>query len=215
MSAIHAPKQRRSHETLGRFLRAAEELLEEKSFVDVSVSDIAKRAGSSVGAFYSRFEGKEAVLDCLRDAFERDTAGQARDLLEAHDTPRGGNPPPLESAIGEFVGLLIRQHRAHRGTLRALVGQTIAGHGGTGAGREWISPFPLVEIIRKRRSEIDHPNPDVAVRVGLGMVLSAIRERVLFPELSGGAGHGAGVTDAVFADELARSLAGLLAVKSR
>jgi AcrR family transcriptional regulator len=211
MSAIHPPKQRRSHATLTRLLQAAQELLEERPFSDVSVSDIVERAGSSVGAFYARFEDKQALLESLREAFERDTAGQSRDLL----TSRDGDAAPLDSVIRGFVGMLIRQHRAHRGTLRALVGQSIAGHGRAGAERELISTRLLIELIRSRRGEIAHPDPDVAVHLGLGMVLSAIRDRVLFPELSGDYRPMSPVTDAVFAEELTRALAGLLAVKPR
>jgi hypothetical protein len=67
-----------------------------------------------------------------------------------------------------------------------------------------------VDIIRRRRAEIAHPNPDVAVHLGLRMVESAIRERVLFPELSAGPSPLTPITDAVFVEELTRAFVGFL-----
>ena len=62
---VRPPQQARSQETLHRILDAAEVLVAEKSFEDASVSEIVRRANSSVGAFYARFEDKDAVLRVL------------------------------------------------------------------------------------------------------------------------------------------------------
>ena len=52
---VRAPQQARSQETLDRILDAAERLVSEKGFEDTTVADVVARAGSSVGAFYTRF----------------------------------------------------------------------------------------------------------------------------------------------------------------
>ena len=227
MGLTRPPRQRRSQETLDRFLLAAQNLLEEKTFNEVSVNEIVERAGSSVGAFYVRFADKQALLDCLRDAFTREMEEEARRLALTRDWAS----TPLETAVAEFIRVLVQQHRKHRGTLRALVGlsmtgsRSAAGHGdatgflaggrtgaAAGATSEVVSPFPLIDLIVKRRSEIDHPDPDVAAHLGFGIIMSAIRERVLFPELSMSSRPMAHVTDAVFAEELARVFLGFLGV---
>ena len=59
---IRPPQQARSQETLGRILDAAEALVAEKGFDDTPISEIVQRAGSSVGAFYTRFPAKDALL---------------------------------------------------------------------------------------------------------------------------------------------------------
>ena len=59
--------QARSAALREAFLKAGFELLNEHSLDNLSVPQIAKRAGSSVGGFYSRFENKEAFFLCLRD----------------------------------------------------------------------------------------------------------------------------------------------------
>ena len=55
---VRPPQQARSQETLNRLLDAAEQLVAEKGFDDTPVAEVARRAGSSVGAFYSRFREK-------------------------------------------------------------------------------------------------------------------------------------------------------------
>jgi len=212
MDRVRPPRQRRSQETLRRFLEATQSLLGEKHFDNISVSEIVERAGSSVGAFYSRFEDKEALLGCLRDAFARDTEEEARRFAASRDW----DTAPLETVVAEFVRMLVHQHRRHRGTLRALVGRSITGRTGVipQTGLEMISPTPFGELMIARRSEISHPNPDVAVHLGLAMVTGAVRERILFPELSTSAKPTVPLTDAVLVEELSRALLGFLGVNT-
>lgn len=208
MAAIRPPTQRRSRETLTRLLGAARELLEEKSFNELSINEIVERAGSSVGAFYARFADKEALLEALAASVAGETAEEALRLEKS----KNWRLVPLEAVVAEFVGVLVRQHRAHRGTLRALIGRCVAG-GGSAASAGAVLPLPLVELLRDRRGEISHPDPDVAARLGLAMAVSAVRERVLFPEISPCSPSAAPVTDAVFVEELSRAVIGFLGVR--
>ena len=217
MESFRPPKQRRSQETLARFLEATQDLLQQKHFDNISVNEIVGRAESSVGAFYSRFHDKEALLLCLREAFARDADEQSRRLAASWD--RG--PVPLETAVVQFVGMLVDQHRRHRGTLRALVGRSIAARsiegiagGARPSGTETMGQAAFLELMIARRSEITHPNPDVAAHLGLAMVTAAVRETILFPELSTSAKPTAPLTDAVLVDELSRALLGFLGVNA-
>lgn len=64
----HRPKQARSIKTEQVLLDAFENLLKEKSFFDLTVSEIAAEAGVTTGAIYRRFSDKQ---DLLRSAFMR------------------------------------------------------------------------------------------------------------------------------------------------
>src|SRR5215471_17473014 len=66
---VRPPQQARSQLTLSRILDAAEAILGEKSWEDASVAEIARRAGSSVGAFYTRFPDKDSLLAALHQRF--------------------------------------------------------------------------------------------------------------------------------------------------
>lgn len=87
-----APSQDRSRKTAERFLDAAFKLLESKTFDELSVADLAREAGRSVGAFYQRFGSKDDFLAVLlvsyfetREEAFADLLAQATDesLIEA------------------------------------------------------------------------------------------------------------------------------------
>lgn len=63
------PRQERSRQTAGKFIAAAMDLLREKTYAELSVAELAKRAGRSVGVFYQRFGSKDDFLEVLLDAF--------------------------------------------------------------------------------------------------------------------------------------------------
>ena len=75
MQGVQAPRQARSQRTFDNLLDAAEDLLNEKSFLEISINEIVSRAGSSVGSFYARFDDKtrakiaEALSDIGVDRF--------------------------------------------------------------------------------------------------------------------------------------------------
>lgn len=58
-------KQDRSRKTRDALIAATWRLLQEQAWQALSINDIVKLAGSSVGAFYSRFTDKEALLEAL------------------------------------------------------------------------------------------------------------------------------------------------------
>ncbi|MGC1459445.1 MAG: TetR/AcrR family transcriptional regulator [Steroidobacteraceae bacterium] len=67
-SGLRSPlptKQVRSRKTRDALIAAAWKQLQSHSWQDISINDIVKTAGSSVGAFYSRFSDKEALLEAL------------------------------------------------------------------------------------------------------------------------------------------------------
>jgi AcrR family transcriptional regulator len=58
-------KQERSRKTRDALIAAAWKLLEAHPWQVISINDIVRSAGSSVGAFYARFTDKEALLESL------------------------------------------------------------------------------------------------------------------------------------------------------
>ena len=78
---VRPPQQARSHRTLERLLDAAEALIDEKGFEKTGVAEIARRAGSSVGAFYARFPDKDALLRCVLDRFFAQARATAEEAL--------------------------------------------------------------------------------------------------------------------------------------
>jgi AcrR family transcriptional regulator len=211
MNRLHPPKQRRSRQTLQRFLDATRDLLDKKSFDDISVAEITRASGASVGAFYARFDDKEGLLEYLGDLFVSDVERDVRQVVGS----KNWDDAPLESVVGALLTVLVRTHRRHRGTLRALVLRSL-GSAGSPQPRDIsgaLAPAtPLVDQILKRRSRMNHANPDVAVQLGLAVAASAVRERVLYPELVAESRPSLPVTDAVFVEELSRVFLAFLGV---
>ena len=89
---IRAPKQSRSKRTLERIVAASLELLEAEGLTGLTVHKVVAKAGSSVGSFYARFDGKEDLLDYLgervwTEALERwEVALETRDWLPCRES---------------------------------------------------------------------------------------------------------------------------------
>ena len=88
-------KQVRSKRTFDRLLDAGEAVVVERGFHAATVVEICERANLSVGAFYRRFESKEAFLEVLH---ERYYEGMAETAKRALDPDRWRN-----AAIGEII----------------------------------------------------------------------------------------------------------------
>lgn len=79
---IKPPQQERSRKSLQKLLEAAREVISERGFGKSSISDITQRAGLTVGAFYQRFESKEAMLHALH---EETVANDIKEMQERLD----------------------------------------------------------------------------------------------------------------------------------
>lgn len=77
--SVHAPRQARSAQTLTRVLDACDVLLAERSFEQISMQDIARQAGVSVGNLYNRFADRDALIEHIIERHQR----EFRDYMEA------------------------------------------------------------------------------------------------------------------------------------
>ena len=156
------PKQSRSRRTLERIVQAALEILEERGYTALTVQSVVDRANSSVGSFYARFSGKEDLLDYLGErvwdqALQRwDSAVGARDWSEID----------LQHIAEGSMGLLVDIGASRAGYLRAL--DQARGIDGLAYNRFRDGVLgDVAGILLERRDEISHPEPELAVRLGL------------------------------------------------
>jgi len=193
---------------MARIVNATERLLEERGFDDISVVDITNRARSSVGAFYARFGDKDALLDHL-------DAAHAEALIErvtAYSEDDGWREAPIETLVGDVIRFLAGYFKEHRGVLRALSVRARLHDDPRFAEptRRVNSRVPeLIRLVLSRRSEIEHPSPDLAAYLGFVMVISTLRERILFPETY--PTH-LPISDSLLADELGHAYLAYLGV---
>ena len=92
--------QGRSQRTLEAILGAVEELLETHRWDDLSMAEIAERAGCAVGTVYARLPNKQAVLPCLLERYAVDFDGRVTEFLASRDWTE----VPLEQRVPRRFG---------------------------------------------------------------------------------------------------------------
>lgn len=117
LPGVTPSRQQRSRETTAALLEAGAELLRTHGLAELSIEALCKKVGATVGAFYSRFESKEAYFNALMALTVRDgERGLSR--LTATAPSRG-------AGLAELCPLLVRGvtawMRNHEGVLRAAL----------------------------------------------------------------------------------------------
>lgn len=200
-------RQSRSAATEERIVAAAVELLAERPYEQVSVADIARAAGISVGGFYARFKSKAALLHWFQHDFVRGMRQLAVDRLESPELADAD----ARTIIEEYFRLVIRAFRDHRALLRQGSAQSRSGrhprmHREIAALNEDIHGR-LKRLLLARASEIRHPEPTVAIDLGITFVSAALREQILFSEQCA---HLEPMTDAALLSELTAAFSAYL-----
>ena len=197
---IRPVRQARSQETLERLLDSAEALIEDKGFDDITVAEIAARAGFSVGAVYSRFHDKQGVLHSLQARFV-DEANLTTDDAFNPDRWQGAS---IEEIISELIVFLVEIHRERRGVLRELLRRAKSEASTIERKKRLVAHVGehLESLLLARAERIGHPNPEAAIRFGLRLVLSTLEQAILFDETGA---YGVPNSDEQLARELTRA----------
>jgi AcrR family transcriptional regulator len=166
---LNPPKQSRSRRTLERIVRASLEILEREGSEALTVQSIVERADSSVGSFYARFAGKDDLLDYLGERVWREAASRWDEALSSEDWRGLG----LRQVVEGAVRLLGESGRSRASYLRALERTP-------GAREDAYLAFQthviggIEGLLLARSDEITHPEPSLAVSLGLRAVLAMV-----------------------------------------
>jgi AcrR family transcriptional regulator len=110
-------RQKRSREMTAALLEAGADLLRTRSLGELSIEALCVNVGATVGAFYSRFESKEAYFNTLIELAARD--GERRLSGMAENTRHAD--ASLDERCRFLVGGIIDWIRSHEGVLRAAL----------------------------------------------------------------------------------------------
>lgn len=116
LPGVTPSRQKRSRETTAALLQAGAELLRTHSLAELSIEALCRQVDATVGAFYSRFESKDAYFNALMALAARD--GERRVSKMASDA-RGD--ADLATRCHQLVGGIIGWMRAHEGVLHAAL----------------------------------------------------------------------------------------------
>jgi AcrR family transcriptional regulator len=124
-----------------------------------------------VGSFYARFAGKDELLAYLGERIWREAAERWDEALAAQAWDGLGLPKLVEGAVrllseagrsrDEVLRALERAPGARADAYRSLQAHVLQG---------------LEGLLLARAGEMDHPEPPVAVRLGLRAVLAVLEE---------------------------------------
>jgi len=171
---ILPPRQARTQQTLERLLDAAESLLQDKSFEDIPVSEIALRADTSVAAFYRRFKDKNGLLHALHERFCEAAIATANDALEPRRWEGANIREILDTVIPFLIDVLRRRETLQRAVYRIAVSDESMFERAFRLRRHIVKG--LTELLLDRRDEILHPNPAAAVPFALAQASALLTE---------------------------------------
>ncbi|HVP28065.1 MAG TPA: helix-turn-helix domain-containing protein [Myxococcota bacterium] len=199
LDSVARPKQARSQGTLERILDAAEALIEEKGLADASIPEIVRRAGSSVGGFYARFQDKAQLLRALEERFFDDVYRRLERLAEVGRSGTASVGEIVKACVAELVGVT----RARTRLIQAFVfraAQDPAFHADALRFRARVSER-VKEMVLARSEPMGHPEPALAVDLGVQLAFGLMFQLVLLGEVRA---DGRVLSDAEIAREIER-----------
>ena len=171
-------QQARSRATEGAILEATESLLAGRPFDDLSIAEIAREAGISVGGFYARFERKEALLAALHRRYQARRTRRLEAAFDAAESAEMSTPARVELVVKAVVDLMSEERHVLRTMLLRYWSEPDAA---TPAFAERLEE--LYERARRLflidRAHMRVGNPDEAARAAIGIVMGACRDALV------------------------------------
>jgi AcrR family transcriptional regulator len=174
----HPPRRRPAYETLEKILAAAEDQLREQELESFTIQSVLLRAGLSVGAFYSRFPDKTALLHAVQ---ERVHARVAPRILAGVDA-QAQMSKSLEEAVDHGLEILVRHVLSERELFRAFMMLSVFDPLMRQKGEQFalLRRQVLTEMLAPHRGEIGHPDPDLAINTAFAIYSNVMRGRLVF-----------------------------------
>jgi AcrR family transcriptional regulator len=112
VTPLNPPRTSKGAQTRAKLVHAAKEIFERDGFLEARISDIAKRAKVSYGAFYHYFDSKEQIFREVAEAQEQRLTAPADDAVLPADTAFGGGPLSAYDRIRRANRLYLERYRA-------------------------------------------------------------------------------------------------------
>jgi len=184
--SIIKPQQKRSEQSLELMLTAAKRLIAQDSFETAPVAEIAKDAGLSVGAFYSRFKDKDALFHAIQDQTLDDLQNNILNRIGRYvkNHERARRPPSFEAVSAFAVDTLIDLYSTSPGLIRAIFMHTRIKRDPKLSERVKVFNTACVSSSMVLLDPITDGHPSKRTRQSwasvIGVVGSFLREQILF-----------------------------------
>lgn len=180
------PRQDRSRATLARLTAAVGDLLLYVEPGEVSVRELVARADTSVGAFYARFDDREAAFSYTSHAFW----AESRRIWVDYLTPVRWDGCSAACIVVTVIRTMARTLMADgdrlRGFLRLSLSLPDSGILDRVAEHDRFIASTLAALLAARGGEIRHAEPRAAAEAGFRHVMSAMRDSIVYRGVGGG-----------------------------
>ena len=177
LQTVSGPKQARSERTLYRLLDAAEALIAEQGLGGLSIPEVVRRAGSSVGGFYARFRDKNELLCALEERFFLEV--QSR--LDALADERRWADAPVREVVAAAVDELVNVTESRRALIRCFMfraTQDVQIRDVAVRFRNRAAERIAAVLVGKSPS-FSHPDPVLAIDLGVQAAFSLMNQHAL------------------------------------
>lgn len=179
--SLKPAQQLRSERTQERILAATEALLAEQGIEPLTMEQIAERAHVAVGTLYKRFQGKHSLLPLVLERVQARHVARLREFLAL--------PAPQDLAwrCRELLLRFTEEQRRSQRLIRSLfVGHLQTPPTAAAAAHSLELLALLRDWLGECRAEVRHPQPELAISLGQGLVLQALQTAILFERVPGG-----------------------------
>ncbi len=196
-----APQQARSLKTRNKLLDAAEKLISERGIADVSITDIVRRARSSVGGFYARFADKDALIRALHDRGYEDAQARLSRIEAMAEDERHDLAALIRASLAELAAVFGARRRLVGAFVAAAVHDPEAWQSSHARRAEMIAR--LSRVIASRPDEVAHDDPLRAGAIAVHMAFALSDHQAMAGGLDVG---GSPLGDAEMVRELERAV---------
>jgi AcrR family transcriptional regulator len=179
MTMGRKPQQDRSARSMAKMLDAAEDIFAEGGDGALTVEAVVKRAGTSVGSFYSRFGDRDGLLQAMHERFLLRLGGAAHVAVAA-----AGNEKTLAGAIEVFLSHVFTATQEYRNSARFFVLHRSADPNLRAQGIRANAVFATIfnTLVLSHSEEIAHAHPAIAADVTWRLVYAALAQQMMFDD---------------------------------
>jgi len=183
-----APKQERSRRSFERMLHAATSILEKGGLAALTLTEVSRRSGVSIGSIYGRLDGKEDLIRAVQ--------AQALTKIRQEFATMISEIRRQELCLSELVptvvhalALFLRRHtRLLSAFMQVAMTDPLVAKAGRKAQSKDLSDLQL--LLLERRDEIRHPDPEHAVATCFTVVYGSLARYLGLAPSSDSVGEG-------------------------